>query len=73
MTYEEYLRMCASEMKLGTRGQRVGQFYYNKLPTAVAMLLHRSKPNVDPFYNDERLEEFFQFIEENWVENNEQK
>lgn len=64
MTYAEFLtRACNPE----DRRQRPGQWAFNVLHSTRPDLSEqiRSGP-LDPFYRNDRLPDFFQFVEENW-------
>ena len=64
MTFKKYLKKSMKYF-LGNKGQiRLGQAYYNMLPNALAANIRTT--DLDPFFNNMRLENFLLYVQEHW-------
>lgn len=66
MTFDEYV-VEASEYQRENPHQRSGQVYFNVLYQVRPDLSERIRTtDLDPFYRDQRLPQFLEFVANNW-------
>lgn len=66
MTYEQYITKAETAFRhLGSLGYRKGQVYMNMLIQERPDLAEMVR-NLDPFYQDEKLSAFLDYIQEHW-------
>lgn len=65
MTFAEFTVLASRYAALS--GQRRGQALFNYLETVRSDLARRVNGcSVDPFYNDDNIPAFYDFVERNW-------
>jgi hypothetical protein len=67
MTYVKYLRRAIRQKQIMGLNWRMGQAYFNTLADVrsdLADLVRGS--HLDPYYNDNRINEFLAFVAERW-------
>ena len=65
MTYSEYIARCrrGSWKELAREGQYAFNMLYTYRPDLGNQIL---KTDLDPYYSDKRLPEFYTWVEKNW-------
>jgi len=67
MTFEKWLLEAASYYMNNKDEQRRGQAYWNFLfEKRIDLTNNMLGTRLDPFYDDERLEDFLEYVKKNW-------
>ena len=68
MTFAEYLQAVAKYHNEQRPHVRIGQAYYNCLPTSfiIEHIGSVAGADIDPFHDDSKLPDFLAYVEVNW-------
>jgi len=67
MTFEQFI-VAASSYLINSRGERMGQAYFNALSfhrPDIAVVIG-GDPEYDPFYDDKNINRFLGFVADRW-------
>lgn len=67
LTYDGWLLVVFQDMHIAARQQRIGQYLYNRLFGYNPDLANSiTATEFDPFYNDNRVPAFLEYVRSNW-------